>query len=150
MQILSQRDSRWAAEKLGTSYVTVGRYGCTITCLSMLSGYFKSFKTPRFLAKYLKYTRDGLIIWSSMPYVLPFRLDKRLYRQDDIEIKKSLDDPDKAVILQVDNFHWVVCLGVYRFAPWIYRIADPWTGKKKAFVFSGYKKITGSAHLIIK
>lgn len=150
MQVLSQRDPRWANEKLGTSYVTVGRYGCTITCLSMLSDFFGRFKTPRYLAKYLKYTKDGLIIWGSMPAVLPFKLEKRLYRRDDAEIKKSLKDPKKAVILQVDNYHWVVCLGTYRFAPWIYRCADPWTGKKQVLLrpLGLYSKITGSAHLI--
>jgi hypothetical protein len=150
MQALSQRDPRWASEKLGTSYVTVGRYGCTITCLSMLSEYYKDFKTPRNLARYLKYTKDGRVIWDSLPAVLPFKLEKRLYRRDDERIKKSLKDPNRAVIFQVDYHHWVVACGTYKFAPWIYRVADPWIGKKAALIkpFLPYRQITGSAHFI--
>ena len=101
-------------------------------------------------ARYLKYTHDGLLIWGFLPTALPFKLEKRLYRRDDKAINESLAHPDKAVILQVDNYHWVVCLGVYKFAPWFYRIADPWFGRKMALPLSGYKEITGSAHLILK
>lgn len=151
MITLSQRDKRWASEKLGASPFIVGRYGCTITCLSMLSDHFNAFKTPRYLARYLKYTKDGLVYWNSLPQSLPFKLKKRLYQRNDKEILESLDEPDEAVILQVDNYHWVVACGVYRFAPWIYRIADPWIGKKKALVkpFSPYSEITGSAHFVL-
>lgn len=150
MVILSQRDPRWASEKMGVSYVTVGRYGCLITCLSMVSDFFNKFKTPRNLARYLKYTGDGLVIWSSLPSVLPFKLEKRLYRRDDTEIKRSLRLPNTAVVLQVDHYHWVLACGTYRLAPWIYKIADPWTGRTLPLAkpFSSYKNITGSAHLI--
>jgi hypothetical protein len=148
MLILGQRDSRWKDEKIGTTHLTIGRWGCTITCLSMLSDYFNGFKTPRFLAKYLKYTKEGLIIWDSLPSILPFKLEKRLYKRNDEEIKKSLSDPERAVILQVDGCHWVLALGYYKLAPSIYRIADPFFGDKSTSL--RYKKITGSAHMILK
>jgi ABC-type bacteriocin/lantibiotic exporter with double-glycine peptidase domain len=144
MQILSQRDPRWAAQKLGKSVCTVGRYGCTITCLSMLSDWFKKFRSPWDLARELSYTIDGLVIWSSLPKVLPFKLEKRLYSKNDAEIVKSLKDPKKAVILQVDGYHWVLLLN--KIGP-LYWIADPWTGSKK-FLNGSYKSITGSAHFI--
>lgn len=150
MQILSQRDKRWANERLNGTYMTVGRWGCTITCLSMLSDHFGDFKTPRYLAKRLRYTKGGKVYWHSLVNHLPFKFEKRLYKKDDAEIKKSLEDPKRAVILEVDHSHWVVCMYRYKFAPHWYRFIDPWFGKKVAQPFSGYKKITGSAHLILK
>ena len=147
---LSQRDEKWASEKLGKSYVTVGRYGCLVTSLSMLSSYYGGYKSPKALAKGLSYTKDGLVIWSSLPKMLPFELDRRLYRRDDKAIKASLKDPDTAVILEVDNYHWVVAIGFYKFAPWVYRIVDPWTGRVTNMAIGPYKRITGSAHLIRK
>ena len=146
MIILSQRDSKWSAEKLGQSVCTVGRYGCVTVCLSMLSDYFKeqkgSFVNPAKLARGLKFTNDGLIIWSSLPLLLQFSLSKRLYQRNDVEIGISLKDPKKAVILQVENFHWVVALRRLPFG--VYLIADPWTGTKR--LSTAYKNITGSAH----
>jgi ABC-type bacteriocin/lantibiotic exporter with double-glycine peptidase domain len=145
MIILSQRDARWSAEKIGKSLITIGRYGCTLTCLSMLSSYFGGYRTPAALARGLSFTSGGLIIWSSMPKLLPFKLEKRLYSRNDDEIMKSLKDAKRAVILQVDGFHWVVALSKIPFTKH-YRIGDPWTGKKSTTL--SYKAITGSAHVL--
>ena len=151
MLILKQSDPKWGSTKMNGSYATLSRYGCLVTSLSMLSSYFGAYRTPKALAKGLSFTKEGLLIWGSMPKLLPFKLEERLYSRDDRKIKGALAHPDKAVVLQVQNHsHWVVWLGTYKYAPWVYRIADPLFGKKVAFPFSGYSNITGAAILTKK
>ena len=44
---LSQRDPRWASEKLGfDTTVTIGTDGCTLTCLTMLVNGYGFSETP--------------------------------------------------------------------------------------------------------
>ena len=146
MITLSQRDSRWSQIKLGDSPLTVGRYGCTTTCVSMLTDYFKCFVDPGAMAKErLRFTSGGLLIWSSVNFPR-MKFEKRLYSRNDAEIVKSLlRDPNRAVIFEVDYSHWVVATGKL---PWtdIYTIADPWRGDRS--LSTRYKRITGSAHFI--
>jgi hypothetical protein len=144
MIILSQRDLKWAVNKLGDSNLTIGRYGCTTTCISMLSDYFGGLVLPPDIAKHKKfYTLDGLILWDKL--VLPtMKFTNRFRLRDDILIKKALKDPNGAVILQVNNgSHWVVAL---RPTLWgnSYIVADPWSGDK-CDVMSRYHNITGGA-----
>lgn len=142
MKILSQRDPQWSAHKIGSSTLTIGRYGCTLTCLSMLTDYFQHFGTPAQIAEHKDwFTKDGLVKWDKLN-LKAMTFEKRLYGRNDAEIEKSLKDPNKAVILQVENYHWVVCLGKDVFGR--YRIADPWFGDKASI--NRYKIITGSAH----
>lgn len=108
----------------------------------MLSDYFKPFGTPDQIAAHRDwFTKDGLVIWSALN-LKSMKFEKRLYGRNDVEIMNSLKDPNKAVILQVENYHWVVCLGKDLFGR--YRIADPWFGDKSTV--NRYKIITGSAH----
>jgi len=69
----------------------------------------------------------------------------REYKRDDKKIQEYLKDPNKAVILQVDNgSHWIVAL-----RPTIlgkdYVCADPWTGKK-CLAIKDYHNITGATY----
>lgn len=43
---LSQRDNRWSRVKLGTSEVTIGGYGCVLTCVTMQCIYHGKNVTP--------------------------------------------------------------------------------------------------------
>lgn len=154
MQYLSQRDLRWASTKLGNSTLTVGRYGCTTVCISMLSDYFGSPMTPNQIANSKTwYTNDGLILWNMLSFkkMKVERLAngnvKRLFGRDDAEIKKSLDDPNKGVILQVnDGAHWILPIRKTWFTN-DYHCVDPWTGKTCTAI-GDYKNITGSAHFM--
>ncbi len=142
MKILSQQDPQWAKFKLGQSSLTVGRYGCTTTCLSMLSDYYGVYKDPVAIQGFLKYTPDGLIIWESLN-LSPMKFGKRLRERNDAEIQISLKDPKKAVILEVNHSHWVVATS--KFLGNTYWIADPWTGTRRlSTAYNG--NITGSAH----
>ena len=144
---LSQRDPRWAQTKLGNSNLTVGRYGCTTTCISMLSDYFGCFKTPLELATDPKhYTSDGLVLWPNFKFSR-MAFEKRIRGRNDVEIMASLKDPNKAVILQVSHgAHWIVALHKTLFGN-DYVSLDPWTGRKCRAV-GNYFNITGSAHFV--
>lgn len=149
MKLLSQRDPRWANVKLGKSSLLMGRYGCTTTAISMLSDYFGSFFDPTVLGTVtLKYTPDGLLLWPSVDNITNMRFEKRLYGRHDSEILKSLKDPDKACILEVEGRHWVTAMKKTLFGN-SYIVADPWLGDK-CDVLKRYKTITGSAHFLRK
>jgi len=60
INVYSQRDSRWSADKMGTSGLTVGNYGCMMTCLA--ATYRVSPGTLNvFLSKNGGYTSGGLL-----------------------------------------------------------------------------------------
>lgn len=142
MKILSQRDPAWSRETLGNTPFLVGRFGCLITCVSMLSSYYHCYNKPGNLAKTLKYTKDARLYWSSCKFP-NFNFVWRRYGFNKKEIDKSLLGSWKtSVVLQVDHSHWVVAIGRSIFGG--YRIADPWTGKKSTT--RKYGQITGSAH----
>ena len=47
--VLSQRDSRWANEKLGNSNLTIDGYGCVLVSMTMLSLYYgRQIDVPTF------------------------------------------------------------------------------------------------------
>lgn len=140
---LSQRDPRWASHRMLPSALTLGRYGCTSTCLSMLSDYYGHFRTPNVMASaHIVYNKEGLIIWDKMK-LQGFNFVKRLREVNHKAIQESLKHKDTSVILEVDHCHWVVALSKVPFTN-TYRIADPWDGKVK--LSTAYKAVTGSAH----
>lgn len=144
MIYLSQRDPKWSSLKLGASQLTMGRYGCTTTGISMLSDYFKCYVSPDKIAKRKEnYTPDGLILWTKLKFA-KMMFTSRIQKYNKTAIEASLSDKDGAVLLQVDGFHWVV--GVKKnLIGGDYTIIDTWDGKKKNLK-SAYKAITGSAH----
>lgn len=149
MIILSQQDPRWKDVTLGNSRFSIGRYGCTTTAISMLSDYFQCFQSPDKIAKvYAKYTLDGLIIWESLN-LSRMAMEARIRVRDDQSIMRSIKDPLKAVILNVNNgAHWVTALSKTLLGN-DYWVADPWLGKKVK-ACATYKNISGSAHFSLK
>lgn len=144
MKILSQRDLQWASEKLGASSLTIGRFGCTTTCISMLSDYFGGYMSPLGIAMHKDwYTGDGLILWRNLD--LPtMKFKSRLSVRNDAAINYALKDPNMAVILEVNNgSHWVVAIKKSFFGD-SYIVADPWNGDR-CDVISRYHNITGCA-----
>ena len=143
MKILGQRNPLWAEEKLGKSNSKVGRYGCVITSLSMALDYFGRYKDPGYLARNLAFTGDGLLLWGSLPKSTCLTLETRFFGRRDDLIQEALKNPRKVVLIQVENYHWVLGLGRNLFGG--YRIADPWFGDKSTT--KRYKSITGGAVL---
>lgn len=170
---LSQRDTRWAETKLGTTSYTVARYGCTVTCLSMASEYFASLPAPTpapkvpvkyvlpgVMAQTLEFTPEGFLLWGTLAKV-GMKLVERVKVRDDAKIQKVLSDPKQACLLQVEGWHWVLALAIEPNPPKpktgsgsalptssapalpVYRILDPWLGDKA--LSTRYKSITGHA-----
>lgn len=149
MKYLSQRDPQWASTKLGQSKLEMWRWGCTTTCISMISDYFGCYRSPLEIAKdAANYTKSGLVLWQNMSKFFPkMNFEWRAYGFDKKRIDESLKNKDKAVILQVDNKkHWVVALRP-TFLGNSYIVLDPWDGKK-VDVLKRYANITGSAHFV--
>ena len=150
MIYLSQRDPRWAADRLGASKLTVGRYGCTTTCISMLSDYFGSFRSPKDLAAVKShYTKDGLVLWPNMKFD-KMQFIRREHGEPSLgSMMNTLNNPKTAVILQVNNGqHWVVALRKSRTSN-DYLVLDPWTGTK-VWAKAAYHNITGAAFFAAK
>lgn len=148
MRRLCQRAPAWATAKIGTTPFTIGKLGCTITCCSMLSDYFKGYLMPSTIAAHAEWFVEqgkeiGKIIWAALDFPT-MRYAGRVYHRDDNAIKFALKDPDRAVMLEVaDGSHWVVALRPTLFGN-SYIVADPWTGTD-VDVIKKYRNITGMA-----
>jgi hypothetical protein len=149
---LSQRDPRWATVKIGNTDTLVGRMGCLITCLSMLTQYFNCYQLPDEIAKNVKNFTADSIAWINLNFpTFSFRWrEGSLFSEEPVDmdlIKAYMKDPNKAVVLEVANHsHWVLALWE-TFDQDILAI-DPWTGET-CEVFKKYKNITG-AGLFVK
>lgn len=150
MKLLSQLDPQWSSVKLGASNLTMGRWGCTTVCLSMISSYFDDYISPPALASDAhNYTHDGLVIWnnvsskfSKMEFVGRVRGTTQSLMP---RILDSLKNPNEAVLLQVDNgAHWVVAYST-KFLTGRLTVADP-LGGKIVDVLATYGNITGAAY----
>jgi len=124
----SQRDPKWADTKMGSSNLTIGRYGCTTTSIADLSTYFGDNLTPYQVSQTISYIQ-GLVIWTTCKFTKFHFLNRERLRSD-INIKAALDDPNRAVILNVANgSHWVVATGWDNINK-VFKIADPWIGDR--------------------
>jgi len=156
MEYLSQRDPRWANVTIGETTTTLGRMGCTITCLSMLTDYFGCKLSPAQIAQNANNFSNDSVQWINLDFpTFSFRWREGHYFSDadniiDIEVIKaylatgndSEQRNNRAVLLEVANrSHWVV--GLYYSYGDIIAI-DPWTGKTVR-VLETYGNITGAA-----
>ncbi len=111
----------------------------------MLTDYFGCYQSPAWIAASKDlYTQDGLVIWAKA--VFPkMAFEHREEGRNDANILSALKDPNRAVMLQVDNGqHWVVALRKTLF--WNdYVVVDPWFGDKRT-ACGTYKNITGAAY----
>lgn len=146
MIILSQQDPQWASRKLGASSLTVGRFGCTTTCIAMLSDYFGHYIDPGKLASNVNnYTKGGLVIWKNLNSQLKnFKWVWREYGYAKKNLEAALADPNRAVILEVnDKSHWVVLQSRNRITGELY-VYDPWDKKKHPVSY--YRNVTGASY----
>lgn len=160
MKLYSQRDPKWAAVKLGKTQFPIGRYGCTITDIAMLSSYFASIKfgksnNPAFFANALSFTSEGYLIWESLPKVSAMRMTKRFKKEEmsNLNMNKlilaALINPKSAALIQVNGNHWVLATGTVKdqngnIKTGEYQIADPFFGDRSTTARYG-NKITGGA-----
>ena len=149
MKYFSQRDPRWSGQKIGESSLMIGRWGCCLTSISMISTYFDCPKLPSEIAADVhNFTKDGLVIWKNLTFS-KMKFVMRDYGRNDEKIREYLKESGKAVIFEVDNkSHWVVGVKPTLFGN-DYVIVDPWDGQKKTLKAS-YKNITGATYFAWK
>lgn len=142
--ILSQRDQRWASYLLGTSGVTIGGYGCAITCLAMwLNAVHPDtapLQDPLTVDAMLKvsggYASGNLLNWQKLPFI--YDEIKYTGRVDCPNTSAPLNEIDDLlsrgvpVIVYVDfstapnlQQHFVIITGKNSDG---YEMRDPWTG----------------------
>jgi hypothetical protein len=144
---LTQRDKRWASELLGKSKCTCYQFGCVITSIAMFSDWYKDYKNPGILARTLSYTKDGLLIWSSIGNVFSkLQFKWRFFSHDKKLITDALSSKNDTVLLNVDRGkHWVAAL--YHIPLVGYRCTDPWVGYDRTYTYS---EVSGGALLTRK
>lgn len=139
---LCQRNPEWGNVKLGGSNLTIAKFGCTTTGLSMLSDYFGCYQQPDDIARHVDwYTKDGLILWTKLNFS-KMAFVWRFYKANYDTINSAIKDPNLACLLEVEGRHWLVAMSKLPFVN-IYRVADPWDSKIK--LSTSYKNITGGA-----
>lgn len=126
MEILSQRDIRWKNKQINNTTSTIGNFGCTLTCLAMLSD-----TTPDVVASKLSFSVDR-IIWTSINNTdLPIRFPDmgRAYAYDNDKVKEAINK-NGGCLVEVDfdgviktpnDRHWILYVGNGK-------AYDPWTG----------------------
>ena len=138
-----QRDPRWKDKKIGKSSSSIGSYGCTITCLSMLADITPDEFNTRLTA--VNGYQVDLVIWSKIKEAIPkLEFEWRGYQYDNDKVKQAIADYG-ACLVEVDfdgsiatprDRHWVLYIGNGR-------MYDPWTGGECAT--SKYPIATGYA-----
>lgn len=144
MHLLSQRDPIWSDTHVKGTSLTIGRIGCVITSIAMLSARFGAHLNPLEVNASCEFTPEGKIIWKSCKF-WRFEFVAREYFRSDENIRAALADQSRGVILEVANkSHWVLAVGRVWFTShyWIY---DPWDGWLKTTMSYG-GSITGAAH----
>jgi hypothetical protein len=133
MNILSQRDTRWAEKTLGTKG-TIGDFGCTITCIGMAAGLNPDEVNER-MKQVNGYADGNLVIWSKIKQAIPWlEFGWRNYTYEtpeDNEKVKAAIAKNGFCLVEVDfdglpnsrDNHWVLFIGDGK-------MYDPWTGRE--------------------
>lgn len=134
---LSQQDPRWKNKRLGQDTITIGKWGCLLTCMTMVANGFGADETPETLNDKLKGAGGfigALVIPAAMPRVVGgVRFVNYIPCENQpapiSEINATLA-AGKPVIVEVDyspahglQNHWVV---LYDRKGDDYLIHDPW------------------------
>ncbi|HLF26061.1 MAG TPA: C39 family peptidase [Anaerolineae bacterium] len=166
----SQTDPRWKNALLGfDDESTLGKYGCLLTCLSMVATGFGFDVTPAALNEKLKANAGfvgAYLAWGGVPKALPGVTVKRLVDCDNTPAPLAEIDAALAagfpVIIEVDyentpgyQYHWIV---LYGKRDGDYLLQDPYpypppagevllTKSRYAFAGAPDRIITGAAFL---
>jgi hypothetical protein len=114
LKYFSQNNLIWKNDKLGSSSLTIGNYGCTTSCISTGGTWFGEIITPKELASVKTlYTQSGLIIWKQIENIYEkMKFFYRYYTFNEAVIDEFLiTNPNSVVLLNVNNRkHWVLAL----------------------------------------
>lgn len=128
---LSQRDKRWASKSLGDSGLSIGNYGCTITCLTCMFNYrLNSQYGVDQVNDKLKQARAfsaALVLWSNIPKAFPLNFVSRDYKYNNAKAAWYIYVKKLPVLVEVNAAkigaarHWCLLIGDRK-------MIDPWTG----------------------
>ena len=155
-QIYSQLDPKWKNQKLGTSSVTLGGFGCLVSVMAMVACYYGKKETPATLDTWLTqnkgYQSRNLYKWfEGLTKKYPdikceglFGVPYPLNKTQEAEIANELSN-NRPVVVQVDynpmtavlDGHW--CLIVDKKYG-VYQIADPLEYPAKIVPMTKYGK----------
>ena len=145
----SQRDKRWCGDKLGNSNLSLGDYGCTTVCLSLVNNKFGANCVPSDVAAHKDwYTDSGLLLWNQLSMQnAVFEPNGRVYSYNDVTVRSYIKSPEKAVILEVQlpkgGKHWLFGYSISIFGRVM--CIDPWTGTV-VDIIKKYGVPTGAAY----
>lgn len=148
MKIYSQRDPRWKDVILGKSNTTIGDYGCTITCLAMLTELTPDEVNRRMNAAGA-FANGNLVDWRKLKSAnLGLEFEWRGYTYDNNAVKSAIGRFGGCLV-EVDFDgnprtglrHWVLFRGNQKL--W-----DPWTGTERPT--SAYSMLTGFSVIAVK
>lgn len=132
--LLSQNDPRWKGTILGESQVTIGGYGCTITCIAMKYGLNPEQvnllfnQNGVFAAPASNPRQKNLVNWTKIGQALPgVSLGYRYYEYNNevaLQNMPCLVEVDFDGTDRIDKRHWVLFIGNQR-------LYDPWDGQEK-------------------
>ena len=122
VNLFSQRDPKWANNKLGTSNATILSHGCTITVLCSILNHAGYNETPATVNQKLTanagYSNGNLLIWSAVPRIWPkVKFISRVYSYDNA---KALEWLKKGMMPMIEvnaqpiggtAKHWIGSLG---------------------------------------
>lgn len=164
VQSYSQMDPRWKDDPLGLdNSTTIGKFGCLLTCMTMVADGFGNDVTPQALNEKMKAAggfQGALVIPAVLPNVLPgIRYQKYIQCNNPPAPIADIDatlDAGLPVIVEVDyspapgmQNHWIV---LYDRQGDDYFIQDPWpypVESKKVTLTSRYG-FAGAPKKIIK
>jgi hypothetical protein len=130
-------DPAWKNKKLGNDTITIGKFGCLLTCMAMVANSYGFKETPETLNDKMKAVggfQGALVIPATMPNALPGIIYRNFIQCRNqpapvVEIDAALN-AGKPVIVEVDyspaqglQNHWVV---LYERQGKDYLIRDPW------------------------
>jgi len=131
-EVISQRNPSWTNKTLGFSKLTIGKYGCTLTALTMLLNRKFGYKlTPpdvNFMLKEKKAFVGALILWARVPLAFPeLKWVYRDYNYNNVKVSWYVYGRGIPVLVEVNASyigavkHWVLFIGNRQ-------MVDPWTG----------------------
>lgn len=138
---LSQRDTRWASQRLGTvNGITIGSHGCVITSMSMMANYYNHPILPNQLNDFLTsnrlyYDGDLFVNGSITKLFSDIKFDKVVFCDTTPapvgEIKKYLDAGKPVVVALINQGirHYILVVGYEGERIFV---NDPWQGDQVA------------------
>lgn len=140
--LFSQRDPRWANDRMGNSYITLGQEGCLVTCTASLLNFLGIKVDPKtynaLLTARSGYAPPNLMYWKMPDVLWQGEVERAEYSgwfsggKGWEAFANAILESGRPALAHVDfvpggavNQHWVLLIGKVDGVWWCY---DPWYG----------------------